>query len=308
MAPAAVHTNGINGVNGSSGSALCSVGDFLSQKYDYIVVGGGTAGLVVAARLTEYPNVKVGVLEAGQNRMDDKKISTPSNYPQLIGRPDYDWMMESVPQPNAGMKTYSMPRGKVLGGSSAINYLMYVRGSKKDYDLWGSLVENDDWTWDNLAPFFTKHQTLDPPGSYASPDPQMMPHADMENYHGTSGPIHTSFNEYRMPLEDDFCKAAFDVTGTKNTLVDAWSGDHLGFYSSLGAVDRTGDKGNRSYSATGYLRPNLGRPNLKVLTQTFALLGRPVTSLPTKFGPSAPTWRARPKDRDLIRSAGALPA
>lgn len=91
-------TNGANGVNGHSGSALCSLDEFLRQDYDYVVVGGGTAGLVVAARLTENPDVTVGVLEAGSNRMDDKQVSTPSLYPALIGRDQYDWRFNSVPQ------------------------------------------------------------------------------------------------------------------------------------------------------------------------------------------------------------------
>lgn len=123
------HTNGTNGVNGNHGTALCSVEEFTSQQYDFLVVGGGTAGLCVAARLTEDPNITVGVLEAGENRMDDPAVSTPGMYPTLIGRPNYDWCMTSVKQPNAGGKVYSMPRGKLLGGSSGINYLMYVRGS-----------------------------------------------------------------------------------------------------------------------------------------------------------------------------------
>jgi choline dehydrogenase-like flavoprotein len=83
---------------GHSGSALCSAEEFTSQSFDYVVVGGGTAGLCVAARLTENPDVKVGVIEAGANRMDDKLISTPSMYPSLIGRKEYDWCMTSVPQ------------------------------------------------------------------------------------------------------------------------------------------------------------------------------------------------------------------
>lgn len=123
------HVNGANGVNGAGSGALCSVDEFVSQKYDFIVVGGGTAGLCVAARLTEDPNITVGVLEAGENRMNDAAVSTPGMYPTLIGRPEYDWCMTSVEQPNAGGKVYSMPRGKLLGGSSGINYLMYVRGS-----------------------------------------------------------------------------------------------------------------------------------------------------------------------------------
>jgi choline dehydrogenase-like flavoprotein len=83
---------------GNPGSALCDVEEFISQNYDYVVVGGGTAGLCVAARLTENPDVRVGVIEAGANRMDDKLISTPSLYPTLIGREEYDWCMTSVPQ------------------------------------------------------------------------------------------------------------------------------------------------------------------------------------------------------------------
>jgi hypothetical protein len=138
------HTNGANG----HGGALCSVEEFVSQDYDYVVVGGGTAGLVVAARLTEDPNVKVGVIEAGKNLMNDKNVSTPSLYPTLIGRKEYDWCMTSIPQPNAGNKVYSMPRGKLLGGSSGINYLMYVRGSRNDYEGWAKISGNKGWGWD----------------------------------------------------------------------------------------------------------------------------------------------------------------
>ena len=111
-------------VNGHSSSALCDVKEFTDQNFDYVIVGGGTAGLCVAARLTENPDVKVGVIEAGSNRMDDPAVYTPSLYPTLIGREKYDWCFQSVPQENAANKTYSMPRGKLLGGSSGINYLM----------------------------------------------------------------------------------------------------------------------------------------------------------------------------------------
>jgi choline dehydrogenase-like flavoprotein len=97
-------TNGVNGhangVDGHSGSVLCTVDEFTSQSYDFVVVGGGTAGLVVAARLTENPNVTVGVIEAGENLMDDKNVSTPSLYPTMIGREKYDWCMTSIPQVN----------------------------------------------------------------------------------------------------------------------------------------------------------------------------------------------------------------
>ena len=124
---------------GSTSNALCSVEDFLAEQYDYVVIGGGTAGLCVAARLSENPDVKVGVLEAGENRMDDPAVSTPGLYPTLIGDEKYDWKYNSIPQKFAGNKVMSQPRGKALGGSSAINYLMYVRGSREDYDGWESL-------------------------------------------------------------------------------------------------------------------------------------------------------------------------
>jgi choline dehydrogenase-like flavoprotein len=113
-----------NGASSHSSSALCSLDEFLAHDYDYVVVGGGTAGLCVAARLTENAEVKVGVIEAGDNHMDDPQVYTPSLYPTLIGREKYDWCYNSVPQPDAGGKTMSQPRGKALGGSSAINYLM----------------------------------------------------------------------------------------------------------------------------------------------------------------------------------------
>ena len=166
----------------------------MNETYDYIVVGGGTAGLCVAARLTENPEVKVAVLEAGSDRMDDPQVYTPSLYPTLIGREKYDWCYQSVPQPNAANKSYSMPRGRLLGGSSGINYLMYVRGSKADYDGWESLG-NKGWGWEGMVPYFRKHQTLDPLEN-APKNPQFMPHAEKEKWHGSDGPIHTSFNDH----------------------------------------------------------------------------------------------------------------
>ena len=103
-------TNGVNGVNGHGGSALCGVDEFVSQSYDFVVVGGGTAGLVIAARLTENPNVSVGVIEAGANLMDDEMVSTPSMYPAMIGNEKYDWKMSSVPV--VRQRNLSRVRGK----------------------------------------------------------------------------------------------------------------------------------------------------------------------------------------------------
>lgn len=200
-----------------------------------------------------------------------------------------------------------MPRGKLLGGSSGINYLMYVRGSKADYDGWAALG-NPGWSWEELLPYFRKHQTLDAPTSVKEgQDVKFMPLAAREKYHGDSGPIHTSFNDFYMPIEEDFVKAAYEVGGTENTLEDAWGGDHMGFYSSLGAVDRTNDKGNRSYAATGYLRPNLKRPNLKVLTEAHAakilLSGDEATGV--EFLHGGQTYKVE-ASKEVVLSAGVI--
>lgn len=183
-----------NKAHGHTGSALCSLDEFLAEDFDYVVIGGGTAGLCIAARLTENPDVKVGVLEAGADRMDDPQVYTPGLYPTLIGREKYDWCFTSTPQPGVMGKSMSQPRGKVLGGSSAINYLMYVRGSRADYDAW-EVLGNKGWNWEGLKPYFKKHQTLDPPEQEHA-NPQFMPNAGKSEYHGENGPIHTSFNDY----------------------------------------------------------------------------------------------------------------
>lgn len=114
-----------------------------------------------------------------------------------------------------------------------------------------------------MLPYFKKHQCLDPPEK-ENPNKQFMPLGAKEKYHGSEGPIHTSFNDYYEPFEYDFCEAAYEVEGKKErTLVDAWGGDHMGFYSSLAAVNRTDDPGKRSYAAT-VRRPRL-RASILVL-------------------------------------------
>ncbi len=90
--------SGVNEVNSHSDSALPSVEQFLKQPYDFVIVGGGTAGLAVAAHLTENPDVTVGVIEAGKNRLGDLLVDTPALFPQLLGNPEYDWMMSTTPQ------------------------------------------------------------------------------------------------------------------------------------------------------------------------------------------------------------------
>jgi len=120
--------NGVNGVNSANSySNIIPAAEFAKQEYDYLILGGGTAGLAVAARLSENPDVTVGVIEAGKNKLDDQLVDTPAMFLQMFCNPDYDWKYMTTPQISAdGKKEHHLVRGKMLGGSSAINYMMYI--------------------------------------------------------------------------------------------------------------------------------------------------------------------------------------
>ncbi|KAF7596030.1 hypothetical protein BBP40_003810 [Aspergillus hancockii] len=246
-------------------SSTSSIEDFIGTSFDYIICGGGTAGCVIAARLSENPDVTVGVIEAGKRKAGDPLIDTPAAFHQTFENPEYDWCMYTAAQAKNHGKVHHMPRGKLLGGSSGINYMMYVRGSLQDYDDWAALTNDEGWSAANLQRYMRKHQTLEPidPGVT---DRAAMPFVG-EN-HGTSGPIHTSFNASHMIVEDHIMKACEEATGITKKPIDPWSGDHIGFFNTLGAVSRSGpDRGKRSYAASGYYEANKHRTNLKVLTE-----------------------------------------
>jgi choline dehydrogenase-like flavoprotein len=140
-------------------------------------------------------------------------------------------------------------------------------GQREDYDHWAALGI-PGWGWKDLLPYFRKHQTIDEPGSHITTTYD-------KQFHGCSGPIHTSFPSFRSPVETAWVKACHSVLVASGhqclTPKDAWSGEHKGIYSSLSVVDNVENKGTRSYATTGYLIPALGRPNLKVLTQSLVI-------------------------------------
>lgn len=116
-----------NGVNGHSHGNIISAEEFAKVEYDYLILGGGTAGLVLAARLSENPDVTVGVIEAGKNKLDHAAVDTPAMFLSMFGNPEYDWNYKTTPQVAAeGTKEHHMVRGMMLGGSSGINYMMWV--------------------------------------------------------------------------------------------------------------------------------------------------------------------------------------
>lgn len=170
-----------------------SVEDFIKKSYDYVIIGGGTAGLVLAARLSEDPNVTVGVLEAGGNRLNDPLIDAPNLYIQTWDKPEYDWCFKTVPQKGTQGRVHGWARGKVLGGSSAINYNMFSMASRQDLDNWAELG-NKGWSFDDLAPYYRKFETYNPSSETLAAkindkyvDPLLR---------GTSGPIQVSETIY----------------------------------------------------------------------------------------------------------------
>ncbi|KIV89925.1 hypothetical protein, variant [Exophiala mesophila] len=297
--------NGVNGVNGTHKTAHVSVDEFVQQSYDYLIVGGGTAGLTVAARLTENPDVTVGVIEAGKNRLGDPLVDTPALFTQMLGNKEYDWAYDTVPQAGNRNRIHQIPRGRALGGSSAINYMMYVRGSDQDYDDWAALADDPSWSAKAMKQYMRKHQTLEPIDERIT-DRTTMPFVG-EN-HGTSGPVRTSFNDSKLPIEDDIVKAADHAAGFDKKPIDPWSGDHIGFYNTLGSIVRTGpNKGKRSYAARGYYQANENRPNLKVITESLVsrvILDNDIAT-GVEFVSAGQKYTVKAK-REVIVSGGAI--
>ncbi|KAL5342681.1 GMC oxidoreductase-domain-containing protein [Aspergillus crustosus] len=245
-------------------SPTTSLEEFLQTPFDFIICGGGTAGCTIAARLTEDPNIIVGIIEAGKYRIGDPLIDTPAAFVQTFENPEYDWCLYTAPQTANNGRVHHVPRGKVLGGSSAINYMMYVRGSLQDYDDWAELAGDEGWSAREMLQYMRKHEQLEPvdPAGLEASSP-LSP-----EYHGTAGPIRTSFNDSNLPIEYDIINACSETSGIPTKPSDAWSGDHIGFYHSLGSVARTGpDRGKRSYAGRDYFDVNRSRPNLKLLCE-----------------------------------------
>ncbi|KAJ7716163.1 alcohol oxidase [Mycena olivaceomarginata] len=242
---------------------------FAQQKFDFIIVGGGTSGLVAAARLSENPNIVVGVIEAGQYRPNDPVIEIPQSYAassvntSLLGNPTYDWGFVSTAQPGLNGNPVAYPRGKIVGGSSAINNLIWQRGAKEEYELWSSSFGNGhDWTLEALLPYFKKVETWSPPPA----SPAVVPvnsSSNLKDSHGASGPIHISYNTFLTQVDQPAAQAAHQLGVPFNSNPDL--GDPIGFSPLARNVDPT--KGIRMYAANSYYAPNAQRRNLVLLTE-----------------------------------------
>lgn len=216
---------------------------------DVVVVGGGSAGSVIAARLTEDPNTRVVVLEAGrEDSLWDLFIHMPSAFSFPIGAKNYDWMYESEPEPEMNGRRIYHARGKVLGGSSSVNGMIFQRGNPMDYEKWADNPGMENWDFAHCLPYFKKMETA------AAADPN-------DPRRGHEGPLYLSRGPATSPLFQALFKsvqeAGFDLTNDVNGYRQ----------EGFAPFDRNIKHGKRWSAARAYLHPNLNRDNLEVRTR-----------------------------------------
>lgn len=214
------------------------------QKFDYIVVGGGSAGSVIASRLSEDTQTSVALLEAG-GRGDSWVVKTPAAAVAMLPTSLNNYALQTVPQKGLNGRRGYQPRGKCLGGSSAINAMIYTRGHRSDYDHWAALG-NRGWSYDELLPYFKKSEN----------------NAVLRNsFHGNEGPLSVSNLQSQNPFQQIFLNAAKEAGFPINEDFNGAEQEGLGIYQV------THKNGERWSAARGYIHPYMGkRPNLNVQT------------------------------------------
>ena len=212
------------------------------EEYDFIVVGAGSAGCVLANRLTQDPEASVLLLEAGEPD-DERNIRIPAAFPELF-KTETDWEYYTEPQEHCGGRELYWPRGKTLGGCSSNNAMIYIRGHRSDYDHWAELG-NDGWEYDSMLEYFKRAETFEPSSSA---------------YHGDDGPLNVTDQTSPRPASEAFVRAAVEAGYDRN---DDFNGAEQ---EGVGQYHVTQKNGERHSAADAYLKPVLDRPNLTAET------------------------------------------
>ena len=218
------------------------------QEYDYVIVGGGSAGCALAGRLSEDPALSICLLEAG--RKDDTVfVHAPLGFAATTPHGINSWHYQTVPQTGLGGRQGFQPRGKILGGSSSINAMVYTRGNRHDYDHWAA-QGNPGWSYQDILPLFRRSENSECFGA--------------DDYHGAGGPLNVSYLRSPSPLNQAFVQACTQQGIPQNR-------DYNGPQQyGVSPAQVTMVNGERCNAAKAYLTPHLGRPNLRVITRAQA--------------------------------------
>ncbi len=254
------------------------------MEFDFVIVGAGSAGCVLANRLSADGRHKVALLEAG-GKDTYPWIHIPVGYFKTMGNPKTDWGYQTEPDPGLNGRSLKWPRGKVLGGSSSINGLLYVRGQAADYNQWRQMG-NTGWGWDDVLPLFKRAESYD---------------GGDDDIRGREGPLSVSDSAVSREVVDRYLDAAVNAGYPRNE--DYNGADQEG----VAHFQLTMNRGRRCSSAVAYLKPAKSRANLTILTKCAAeklvFNGKRVTGIEVTMGGQRQTIRAR---KEIILSAGAI--
>jgi len=235
----------------------------VKESYDYVIAGGGLAGLVLASRLTENPSLSVLVLEAGKSGDQVKdRINEPAGayYSSIVGT-EYDWQHVTVPQPHLNNRVISWPRGKILGGSSAMNAMYLVRPSSIEMNAWQEIIGSPNWGWDQMYQYMKKAE------NFTAPSPDILEVVNIKydaSTHGSGGPMQISYPGVMINLVSNWTRSCSIAGMPEQTSPNG--GVTLGGFITPSSINPA--NWTRSYSRSAYIDSLPPRPNLHILPES----------------------------------------